>query len=135
MPDEASRVAVIGLGAMGSRIAERLLDSGHELVVWNRTPGKAESLAALGASIAANTAEAARRAGAVMTMVSDPEALRDVTEGSEGLAAGATDATTVIQMSTVGPAAVQRLASILPRGAGLLDAPVLGSWTRPRRGR
>lgn len=134
MLDKASRVAVIGLGAMGSRIAARLLDSGHELVIWNRNPGKAEPLVALGASTAASPAEATRRADAVMTMVSDPEALREVTEGSEGLAAGATDATTVVQMSTVGPAAVQRLASILPGGAGLLDAPVLGSLVEAASG-
>lgn len=112
---------------MGSRIATRLLESGYELVIWNRNPGKAEPLAARGASIAASPAEATRRAGAVITMVSDSEALRDITEGTDGLSAGATDATTVVQMSTVGPAAIQRLASILPGRAALLDAPVLGS--------
>ena len=119
-------VAVIGLGAMGSRIARRLLDSGHELVVWNRTLGKAERLAAVGAKTATSPAQASRDVEAVVTMVSDPQALRDVTEGPEGVAAGVGESTTVIQMSTVGPAAVQRLASVLP-SAGLLDAPVLSS--------
>ena len=116
-----AKVAVVGLGGMGSRIARRLLDAGHELVVWNRTAAKAE---ALGAPVAASPAEAAARSEAVITMVADPAALRDVTEGTEGVAAGAGDAT-VIEMSTVGPAAVERLASVLE--TDLLDAPVLGS--------
>ena len=120
---------------MGSRIAARRPNAGLELVIWNRTPGKAQPLAALGASVAATPAEAARRAEAVITMVSDSEALREVIEGTEGLAAGATDTTTLIQMSTVGPAAVQRLASSFPGGTSLLDAPVWGAWTRSRRER
>jgi 3-hydroxyisobutyrate dehydrogenase-like beta-hydroxyacid dehydrogenase len=60
-------------------------------------------------------------------MVADPAALRAVTEGRHGVAAGAHDALTVIEMSTVGPAAEERLAAKLPAGTGLLEAPVLGS--------
>jgi 3-hydroxyisobutyrate dehydrogenase/2-hydroxy-3-oxopropionate reductase len=120
-------VAVIGLGAMGSRLARRLLDAGHEVVVWNRTPEKATPLVDLGAMPADTPAEATRRAEAVITMVSDPPALHAVTEGPTGVVAGATSSVTVLEMSTVGPGAVARLASMLPEGAGLLDAPVLGS--------
>jgi 3-hydroxyisobutyrate dehydrogenase-like beta-hydroxyacid dehydrogenase len=124
-----ARVAVIGLGGMGSRIARRLLDSGHELTVWNRTREKAE---ALGAPVAASPAEAASEAEVVITMVADPHALAAVTEGPDGVAAGAGEGTTVIEMSTVGPAAIERLASIL-RGP-LLDAPVLGSLSEAESG-
>jgi 3-hydroxyisobutyrate dehydrogenase-like beta-hydroxyacid dehydrogenase len=53
-------VAFLGLGAMGSRLARRLLDAGHEVVVWNRTPTLAEPLVALGAGSAATPAAAAR---------------------------------------------------------------------------
>jgi 3-hydroxyisobutyrate dehydrogenase/2-hydroxy-3-oxopropionate reductase len=60
-------------------------------------------------------------------LVSDPAALQEVTEGPSGVAAGIAGAAAVIQMSTVGPTAVARLASVLPAGVGLLDAPVLGS--------
>jgi 3-hydroxyisobutyrate dehydrogenase-like beta-hydroxyacid dehydrogenase len=120
-------VAVIGLGAMGARFAGRFLDAGHEVVVWNRTPGKGEELVSRGAAPAASPAEAARRAEAVVTAVADPVALRAVTEGPEGIAAGADDSTTVIEMSTVGPEAVRWLSSALPPGTGVLDAPVLGS--------
>ena len=117
-----TRVAVIGLGEMGIRIARRLLEAGHELTVWNRTRERA---VAFGAPVAETPADAASRAEAVITMVTDPPALRAVTEGADGVVAGADEETTVIEMSTVGPAAVSRLASLLT--ARLLDAPVLGS--------
>jgi 3-hydroxyisobutyrate dehydrogenase-like beta-hydroxyacid dehydrogenase len=120
-------VAVIGLGGMGSRIARRLLDAGHELTVWNRTPAKAE---ALGVPVAASPADAAASSDVVITMVADPAALQAVTEGEDGVAAGAEE-TTVIEMSTVGPAAIERLASHVPR---LLDAPVLGSLSEVESG-
>jgi 3-hydroxyisobutyrate dehydrogenase/2-hydroxy-3-oxopropionate reductase len=120
-------VAVVGLGAMGAPIAGRLLDAGHEVVVWNRSPEKAKKLVDRGAPLAENPRDAAQRAEAVIIMVADPRALRDVTEGPDGIAAGVDDPTTVIQMSTVGPDAVMRLTSSLPEGTPLLDSPVLGS--------
>jgi len=130
-----STVAVIGLGGMGSRMARRLLDSGHELVVWNRTMEKAQPLVELGAIAAESPADAARRAEAVIIMVTDPVALQEVIEGPDGVAAGASEATTVIQMSTVSPAATSRLQTVLePTGAGLLDSPVLGSLTEVASG-
>jgi 3-hydroxyisobutyrate dehydrogenase-like beta-hydroxyacid dehydrogenase len=122
-----STVAVIGLGGMGSRIARRLLEADHHLVVWNRTPAKGAELVDLGAESADSPADAARRAEVVLTMLANPQALHAVTEGPDGVAAGADDSVTVIEMSTVGPAAVRRLASVLPPETGLLDAPVLGS--------
>jgi 3-hydroxyisobutyrate dehydrogenase/2-hydroxy-3-oxopropionate reductase len=67
-------------------------------------------------------------------MVADPAALRDVTEGDEGVAAGVGEETTAIEMSTVGPDAVHRLASVLGEGVGLLDAPVLGSRSEAESG-
>jgi 3-hydroxyisobutyrate dehydrogenase-like beta-hydroxyacid dehydrogenase len=115
---------------MGSRIARRLLDAGYELVVWNRTPEKAE---ALGTPVASSPADAAARAEVVITMLADPRALVAVTEGAEGVAAGADEGTTVIEMSTVGPAAIERLASALR--AHLLDAPVLGSLSEVEEGK
>jgi 3-hydroxyisobutyrate dehydrogenase-like beta-hydroxyacid dehydrogenase len=123
-----AKVAVVGLGAMGSRIARRLLDAGHELTVWNRTRATAE---AFGAPVADSPADAASRADVVITMVTDPAALAAVTEGPEGVAAGA-GAATVIDMSTVGPAAVERLAAALK--TELLDAPVLGSLSEAEEG-
>ncbi|MGI8518996.1 MAG: NAD(P)-dependent oxidoreductase [Actinomycetota bacterium] len=127
-------VAVVGLGEMGARFAKRFLDEGHEVIVWSRSSDKALPLIALGAEPAADPAEAARRAEVVVTMVSDPAALRAVTEGTIGVLAGADRSTTLIDMSTVGPAAVSRLASLLPTDVELLDAPVLGSLSEAESG-
>ena len=129
-----STVAVLGLGGMGSRVARRFLDAGHDVVLWNRTPERMTELAELGGVPAASPAEAAGRADVVVTMVSDPAALRAVSEGPAGVAAGITGSTTVVEMSTVGPGAVLRLASVLPPETGLLDAPVLGSLAEAESG-
>jgi 3-hydroxyisobutyrate dehydrogenase len=114
------RVAVVGLGAMGSRMARRLLDAGHDVSVWNRTPERAGEL---GLTSAPSPADAARGAEFAITMVSDPAALAEVTEGDDGVLAGSPGV--LIQMSTVGVEATERLraAATVP----LLDAPVLGS--------
>jgi len=102
--------------------------------VWNRSAGKAGPLAGLGAFPAATPAEAASRAEVLITMVADPAALRAVTEGPDGVAAGASASLAVVEMSTVGPAAVARLASALPPATGLLDAPILGSLAEAESG-
>jgi 3-hydroxyisobutyrate dehydrogenase-like beta-hydroxyacid dehydrogenase len=122
-----TRVAVIGLGRMGSRIARRLLDARSELVVWNRTREKMTALTEAGAVAAESPADAAQQADVAITMVSGPPALQAVTEGPSGVCAGATGGLTIIEMSTVGPAAIARLESVVPRDTRLLDAPVLGS--------
>ncbi len=124
-----AKVAVVGLGAMGSRIAARLAAAGHDLIVWNRSPEKTAPFVAVD-----TPAQAAQEADAVFVMVSDPQALREVTEGAEGILAGARPGTTVIQMSTVGPADVAHLASSLPEEVELLDAPVLGSLSEAEGG-
>src|SRR5690348_13218291 len=105
---------------MGSRIAARLVAAGHEVIVWNRSAEKAERLAELGAITAAMPAEAASRSQVLITMVTGPAALRAVTQGPDGVAAGAGASLTVVEMSTAGPAAVVRLASVLPPATGLL---------------
>jgi 3-hydroxyisobutyrate dehydrogenase-like beta-hydroxyacid dehydrogenase len=127
-------IAVLGMGAMGSRMARRLLDAGHRVAVWNRTPDRMEPLVEAGATAVATPAGAARSYEVIITMLANDAALRDVTEGPDGVAGAASDKTTVIQMSTVGPAAVARLASKLPAETHLLDAPVLGSLSEVEAG-
>lgn len=127
-------VAVVGLGAMGGRIARRWLDGGHELHVWNRSPEKATELVRDGAVLAGTPAQAAAPADFVATMVADPAALAEVTEGPEGVAAGARDGATVLEMSTVGPAAIDRLRAALRPEVDLVDAPVLGSLSEVEAG-
>jgi 3-hydroxyisobutyrate dehydrogenase/2-hydroxy-3-oxopropionate reductase len=127
-------VAVVGLGAMGGRMARRLADAGYRPAVWNRDAAKAEALTEHGASVAATPAEAAAGADVVLVMVADPQALRDVSEGPQGIAAGARGGTAVVQMSTVAPDDVRRLESVLPPDLDLIDAPVLGSLPEAEAG-
>ena len=127
-------VAFLGLGLMGAPMARRLLDAGHELVVWNRSAGKAAPLVEAGARQASTPREAAGGAEVVITMLADPPALAAVTEGDEGVAAGVEGGATVLEMSTVGPAAVHRLREALPDGATLIDSPVLGSTPQAEDG-
>jgi 3-hydroxyisobutyrate dehydrogenase/2-hydroxy-3-oxopropionate reductase len=112
------RVAVIGLGAMGSRIARRLLDAGHNVIVWNRTAAKAAGFP----HVAALPREAAAGADATITMLTDADALREVTRDLE--------TPVLIEMSTVGPDAVRELAQRLT----VIDAPVLGSRSEAEQG-
>ena len=119
---------------MGSRLARRLCDAGHDFVVWNRSPEPVERLAAAGARIAATPADVAQDVEAVLTMVADPDALVAVTEGADGVAAGIRGPTGLVELSTVGPAAIRRLAAALPAGTPLLDAPVLGSLVEAESG-
>ena len=115
-----TRVAVVGLGAMGSRIARRLADRGHAVIGWNRTPRE------VGVPIAPTVRDAAAHAEIVITMLADREALEAV---SDDLLAGLQG--TLVEMSTVGPAAIARLAE---RTTNLVDAPVLGSLAEVETG-
>lgn len=126
-PPVVTKLAVIGLGAMGGRIAHRLLDNGHEVGVWNRTVEKMQPLVDAGATPHDSPAEASKRADAVITMIADPDALREVTEGSDGVLGELAEGAALIEMSTVGPEAIERLAERMPPGGTLIDAPVLGS--------
>jgi len=129
-----STIAFLGLGAMGSRMARRLMEGGHDLIVWNRTASKADRLVELGAVRAKSPAQAVRAAPTIITMLSDPQALRDVVGGPDGIASGVHADATMIEMSTVGPAAISRLRSSLPDHVSLLDAPVLGSLSEAESG-
>lgn len=120
-------VAVVGLGGMGTAIATRLLEAGHDVVVWNRSPEKVAPLVERGGLTAATPAEAAARADALITSVADQAALRAVSGGADGFAAGAHPSLLVLEMSTVGPAAIADLRTTLPEQTALIDAPVLGS--------
>lgn len=128
-----TRVAFLGLGAMGRPMAARLLDAGHNLHVWNRTPGRDTELVAAGAVRAASPAEAAGDAEVAITMLSDPPALEHVLFGAGGVAETIRPEATLVEMSTVGPSAIraaaERLAPVV-----VLDAPVLGSVPHAQTG-
>jgi 3-hydroxyisobutyrate dehydrogenase-like beta-hydroxyacid dehydrogenase len=105
------QIGFIGLGAMGSAIATNLLESGHDVHVFNRTAARAEALRDAGAIVAATPAQAARAADVVFTMVADDAALAAVAFGDAGLIAGLKPGALHISMSTIGLAAAQNLAA------------------------
>jgi 3-hydroxyisobutyrate dehydrogenase-like beta-hydroxyacid dehydrogenase len=118
----------VGLGAMGSRLARRLLEAGHDVAGYNRTPGKAQALATAGLRVVATPREAATGAAVVFSMVTDDRALRAVALGPDGIVAGLAPRTILVEMSTVSPAVTREIgAAVAARGGAMLDAPVSGS--------
>jgi 3-hydroxyisobutyrate dehydrogenase/2-hydroxy-3-oxopropionate reductase len=129
-----AKLGFCGLGRMGTPMALRLVDAGHEVAVWNRTPGRAGPLVERGAREAASPAEAADGADALVTVLADPPAVAEVLFGPNGAAGALPAGATLIEMSTIGPFAARETAAGLPNGVGMLDAPVLGSVPQARDG-
>jgi 3-hydroxyisobutyrate dehydrogenase len=125
-------IAVLGTGAMGTRVVRNLLEAGHMVTVYNRSPERVKALQNLGAMVAATPRAAAEGVAVVMSMVRDDEASRAVwlheeTGAINSLATGAV----AIESSTLTPGWVRTLAErVHGRGAAFLDAPMLG--TRPQ---
>ncbi len=131
------RVAFLGLGIMGSRMAANLARAGLELTVWNRTESVSDGFAAEhpGVARAASPAEAAREAEIVITMVVDGPQVEHVLLGDEGAATTAAPGTLCIDCSTIGPAAARTIGERLAeRQLELVDAPVTGSSPRAQDG-
>jgi len=123
-------VAVLGTGLIGRAMAERMLEAGHAVRVWNRTASKAEPLGALGATVCATPAEAAEGAARVHVIVKDDEAVEAVLG-----ALGATDAL-VIDHTTASPAGTAaRVARLTAAGQAYLHAPIFMSPANARAGR
>ena len=118
------RVAFLGLGIMGRSMAANLVKGGHEVAVWNRSPGKHVD----GARLAASPAEAARDAGVVWMCVSDTKAVEDVLFGSNGVEQSLQPGMVIVDSSTISPSATRQFAErVQARGVDYVDAPVTGS--------
>jgi 3-hydroxyisobutyrate dehydrogenase len=129
------KVGVAGLGKMGAAIAQRLLDVGHNVTVWNRSADKAKPLAEAGATVATTPAELADDAETVITIVTDAAALDAVYGGASGLLAGDVRGKLFIEMSTVQPATEIALAEkVRALGAVFVECPVGGTTTPARQG-
>jgi 3-hydroxyisobutyrate dehydrogenase len=130
------KVAVAGIGAMGAAVAARLIEMGHEVAVWNRTPQKARPLADAGAKVAASPAELAAACEAVITLLTDGAAIDAVYSGPNGLLSGNVKGKLFIEMSTVAPKVETDLApKVRAKGAALVECPVGGSTTPARTGK
>lgn len=123
-----TELALLGLGNLGQAMAERLLNAGYRLTLWNRTAGRGEALIEAGARRAEHPREAAASAGGVaITVVSDDAALEAVCLGEDGLLAGLGNGGLHISMSTVSPALARSLAARhQERGVDYVAAPVFG---------
>lgn len=132
---DATPIAFLGLGAMGSRMARRLVDARYDVVVWNRS-GVPAMLADLPVRAAPSPREAARGAAFVMAMVSDDEASRHVWTDPHDGALESMDANAIaIECSTLTPGWITDLAKrAVARGAGFLEAPVVGSRAQAETG-
>jgi 3-hydroxyisobutyrate dehydrogenase-like beta-hydroxyacid dehydrogenase len=133
----SERLAFLGLGIMGSRMAANLAKQGFPLTVWNRTTRTAEQFAAAneGVTVAGSPAEAAANADIVFTMVVDGDQVRQVLLGDGGAATEAKPGTLFVDCSTIGPAATKEIGEALDeRGDSLVDAPVTGSSPKAEDG-
>jgi len=127
-------IGFVGLGAMGSQIAGRLLD-GHQVYGTNRTPGRAAALLERGMIWRDTPREVAAAADVIFSMVTDDDALEAITSGPDGILAGLAPGKVYIDMSTVSPQASRTLATwVDSMGASMLDAPVSGSVPAARDG-
>ncbi len=123
-----SNIAVLGMGAMGSRMASNLLKASHSVTVWNRTPEAATGLVAAGARQAATPKAAATNADFIISMVRDNEASREVWLSHDGALAGMKEGAIAIESSTLTPGWTRELGNaIAQRGFKFLEAPVSGS--------
>ncbi|HVE73870.1 MAG TPA: NAD(P)-dependent oxidoreductase [Mycobacteriales bacterium] len=126
------RVAFLGLGRMGAAMAAHVLAAGHDLAVWNRTPGRAGELVQAGARQAASAADAVAGAEAVVLMLFGPDSVRDVLPTVVG---AAPPGALVIDATTIGPTAAREFgATCAAGGLRYVDAPVTGSVAPAREG-
>jgi len=125
---QRARLGYLGLGMMGFPMSRRLIQAGHDVMVWNRSPAKATALVELGARPATSPREMADRCDIVFMCVTDAAAVEDVVFGPEGLAAVAGRGKLVVDFSSIHPDAARTIAARLKDKNGMewIDAPVSG---------
>ncbi len=121
------KVAFLGLGNMGSGMAGKILDAGLDLVVWNRTVAKADSLAARGASVANSVKEAVRDADVVVSSLMDDESILATARGEDGFIANMKAGATHVCVTTISPGLADQLLDMHRQaGTEYVSCPVLG---------
>jgi 3-hydroxyisobutyrate dehydrogenase-like beta-hydroxyacid dehydrogenase len=136
LEDFMANLGFIGLGVMGSRMVKRLLDAGHTVTGYNRTRSKAQWLLEAGMAWGESPRAVAESADITLSMVTNTEALRSITEGPDGLLAGLGPGKIYVDMSTVSPVFSRVLAEqVAALGASMLDSPVSGSVVTLEEGR
>ena len=129
-------IGILGTGRMGAAIAERLLDNGHSVSVWNRSPAKTKALTERGAHLAASPAELVARSEIVLSVLTDAKAIEATYAGPAGVLSGPIDGKLFIEMSTVRPATQMALAErIRAKRGAMLECPVGGTVGPARNGK
>jgi 3-hydroxyisobutyrate dehydrogenase len=132
----AMNIGIAGTGRMGAAIAQRMLNLGHGVRVWNRTREKAAALATQGAIVCETPAELARSSEVIITMLTDAAAIERTYDSPDGLLAADAHGKTFIEMSTVRPEPQRALeARIKARGGAMIECPVGGTVAPARDGK
>jgi 3-hydroxyisobutyrate dehydrogenase len=133
-----SIVGLMGFGTMGSKAAEKILQAGHSLWVYDANPAAGKKAQTLGAGVATSPGEAAEKADLVLMFLPGPREVDACVTGPNGLLGKARPGTALVDLSTVDPASTQRMAEAAgAKKVGYLDAPVLGrpasvgNWALP----
>jgi len=132
---EQTKIALLGLGLMGSGMAGRLLDAGYPLTIWNRTAGKAQAFADRGAKVVKSPREAAADAAVVISMLADVPVCRDVWLGRGEALVDVAPGTILVESSTVTVEWIDELdRAAKEHSCDLVDAPVTGSKPQAEAG-
>tara|TARA_Y100000590_G_scaffold21391_1_gene24820 strand:+ start:2322 stop:3212 length:891 start_codon:yes stop_codon:yes gene_type:complete len=130
-----AKVGFIGLGDMGQVIVPRLLDSGHEVIGWNRSKGKSKNLEKAGMKIAKSPSDAANDVDIVLSIVTDGAAVRDIALGENGIINSLNKDAVYLDMSTISPEVSRLVAKeFASKGLEMMDAPLSGSPVTVRDG-
>jgi 3-hydroxyisobutyrate dehydrogenase-like beta-hydroxyacid dehydrogenase len=121
------QIAFIGLGNMGTGIAQCICKSGHDLTVWNRTASKTAPLVALGARVESTVKKAVAAADVVVTSLMDDKSVLDIAQGADGLLAGMRPNAVHACVTTISPECADELESLHRKhGSFYVSAPVAG---------
>jgi len=131
-----AKLGFVGLGVMGSQMAARLLDKGHEVTGYNRTRSKAQWLIDRGMKWGDSPRAVSAAAEFTLSMVANSEALKSIAEGPDGILAGLGPGKIWIDISTVSPAVSRAIAArVREKGADMVDSPVSGSVSTLQEGK
>ena len=130
-----TRIGIIGIGMLGKAVATRLLKSGYQLTVYNRTREKADQLKTLGASVVDSPKDVAKFSDLVITVVKDAQAVKDISFGKDGIIDGKHDGLVIADMSTTNPVSSREIAEkYMEKGIPMLDIPVMGGPIQAENG-
>src|SRR6266567_4377152 len=134
--EDPLQIGIAGTGRMGAAIAARLLDRGHSVTVWNRSPGKTKPLVDAGATVAPTPQALSTAADCIITMLTDAAAIEATYQGQSGLLSGEVRGKLFIDMSTVRPEVETALAArVREKGAALIECPVGGTVGPAKEGK